>query len=849
MPAAGARPPPEEVEAVLRERLASLPLEQKVRLLTGADFWSLWPEPAIGLRRLVVSDGPAGVRGERWDERDPSANVPSPTALAASWDTARVERLGRLLAGEARRKGVDVLLAPTVNLHRSPYGGRHFECFSEDPLLTARIGVAYVRGLQAGGVAATVKHFVANDSETDRFSVDVRVDERALRERYLAPFEAIVRQAGVWAVMAAYNRVNGTTATEHPMLAEILTDAWGFDGVVMSDWYAAHSTEAAANAGLGLVMPGPGGPWGERLVAAVRDGRVGEEVVDDKVLRLLRLAARVGALEGVDPAVPPVTPWSDDAVAAELRAGAAAGFVLVRNAEVDGAPVLPLERSALGRVAVLGPNAEVARTLGGGSATVFPPYTVSPLQGLRAALGPDGRVDHGRGVRSSDRLPVAPLALLRRPDGGGAGVEVRFLAADGSLRGREHRASAAFTWLSSFGPELPMAEVAAVEVHSRVRPSDSGTYLVGGSGLGQLRLTVADRVVFDAVTELPAGADPVEGLMRPPQASVPVRLQAGRGVPVVLRYEPAAAGAGGFGDAEVALVTFQLNLARETSDEGELDRAVALAAEADVAVVVVGTTEEVESEGFDRDALALPGRQDELVRRVAAANPRTVVVVNAGAPVLLPWADQVPAVLVTWFPGQEFGNALAEVLLGDREPGGRLPTVWPAAEGGHLPSTRPIDGRLVYEESIHLGNCGYDRAQARPAFAFGHGLGYTTWEYLEATAPSRLDPSHDAVVTVRLRNTGTRPGREVVQVYASRPDSAVERPTRWLAGFAAATADPGQEVTVEATVPARSLAHWDRETHAWAVEPGVFRLAVGPSYSDQRLTTEIAVGRLVEFIA
>src|SRR5512132_2361220 len=248
------------VDAVLAGRLGVLSLEQKVRLLTGADFWSLWPEPAVGLRRMVVSDGPAGVRGERWDERDPSANVPSPTALAATWDKARVERIGRLLAAEARRKGVDVLLAPTVNLHRTPYGGRHFECFSEDPLLTARIGVAYVRGLQAGGVAGTVKHYVANDSETDRFTVDARVDERALRERYLAAFEPIVREAGVWAVMAAYNSVNGTTATEHPMLAEVLKGEWGFDGVVMSDWYAARSTEPAANAGLDLVMPGPGGP-------------------------------------------------------------------------------------------------------------------------------------------------------------------------------------------------------------------------------------------------------------------------------------------------------------------------------------------------------------------------------------------------------------------------------------------------------------------------------------------------------------------------------------------------------------------------------------------------------------
>ena len=421
IPAAGARQSIEGGEAILRERLGSLSLEQKVRLLTGADFWSLHPEPAIGLRRMVLSDGPAGVRGELWDERDPSANIPSPTALAASWDEARVERLGRLLAAEARRKGVDVLLAPTVNLHRSPYGGRHFECFSEDPLLTARIGVAYVRGVQAGGVAATVKHFVANDSETERFTLDARVDERALRERYLAPFEPIVGEAGVWAVMAAYNSINGVTATEHPMLAEVLKDEWGFDGVVMSDWYAARSTEPAASAGLDLVMPGPGGPWGERLVAAVRDGRV-PRGGDRRQGAAAAAAGRPGRRPGRGRAAAPAPdPWPEDAVAAELRESAAAGFVLVRNADVDGAPALPLDRSALRRVAVLGPNAEVARTLGGGSATVFPPYTVSVVEGLRAALGTGVRVDHGRGVRSTDRVPVAPMALLRRPDGGGAG--------------------------------------------------------------------------------------------------------------------------------------------------------------------------------------------------------------------------------------------------------------------------------------------------------------------------------------------------------------------------------------------------------------------------------------------
>jgi len=414
-------------EADLRSRVARLSLDQKVRLLTGADFWALYPEPGAGLRRVVTSDGPAGVRGETWDERDSSANVPSPTALAATWDCDRVAAIGRLLAAEARRKGVDVLLAPTVNLHRTPYGGRHFECFSEDPLLTARIGVAYVRGLQGQGVGATVKHFICNDSETERMSVDVRVDERTLRELYLAPFEAIVREAGAWTVMASYNGVNGSTMTESPLLRSILHDEWGYDGLVMSDWTATRAAEPAARAALDLAMPGPVerfGPWGHALLEAVRAGHVDEALIDDKVLRILRLAARVGGLDG---AVPP-TPAPVD-VPRELRAAAAASFVLARNERT----LLPLDGSGLGRVALIGPNAEIARTLGGGSATVYPPYTVSPLDGLRAA-GLD--VAFAPGVLGHLRPATARAPWLLRPDGSGPGADLRFFSPRSAPRRR-----------------------------------------------------------------------------------------------------------------------------------------------------------------------------------------------------------------------------------------------------------------------------------------------------------------------------------------------------------------------------------------------------------------------------
>ncbi|SHN46239.1 beta-glucosidase family protein [Cryptosporangium aurantiacum] len=796
--------------------LGKLSLEQKVRLLTGEDFWSLYPEPAVGLRKVVLSDGPAGVRGTNWDERDRSANIPSPTALAASWDVGLVQRLGRLLAAEARRKNVDVLLAPTVNLHRSPLGGRHFEAYSEDPLLSGEIGAAYVRGVQSGGVAATVKHFVANDSETERMSYDVTVDDRALREVYLAPFERIVAE-GVWAVMAAYNAVAGATMTESPLLRDVLQDEWGFDGVVMSDWFATRSTVAAGNAGLDLAMPGPISPWGDALVAAVRDGSVPESRIDDKVRRLLRLAERVGALDGIAPAVPLIGPAPDAEVAALSREAAARGMVLVKNAGV-----LPLSAPALRKVAVIGPNAVQARTMGGGSASVSPTYTVTPLAGLSAALGEGVEVVAASGCFPSEKLDPVPLEQVTDPVDGTPGLRVRFVDETGAPLAEEHRESGQLTYLGSFaGAEA--SRVSAIEIATRYTALVDGDHLLGAAGVGQFRLTVDGHDVLDQVID-PPGPDLVEAMMNPDQAYAPVRLAAGGSVDVVLRYELPAGNT--FAAAMLRLVA---QPPRRTEDD-ELEHAVALAASADAVVLAVGTNEEVESEGYDRAGLALPGRQDELVRRVLAANPRTVVVVNSGAPVVLPWLDEAPAVLLSWFAGMETGNALADVLLGAEEPGGRLPTTWPAAEDDvPVYSTRPVDGGLTYTESIHVGHRGWLRSGAQPAFWFGHGLGYTTWAYSAAAVGGNA-------VEVTVQNTGSRSGREVVQVYASRPESAVDRPARWLVGFAVVSAAAGSAATVRIPLPARAFEHWSGD--GWEREPGPFTLHVGRSVVDTPLTLE-----------
>jgi beta-glucosidase len=403
------------------------------------------------------------------------------------------------------------------------------------------------------------------------------------------------------------------------------------------------------------------------------------------------------------------------------------------------------------------------------------------------------------------------------------------LSAAGAVVASELRDGAVFRWMNGFGPAAGPEPVARLEISCVIRATAGGSYRLGVSGLGRFRLLVDGAEAFDATLSMREDADIAEFLTTPPQRLVPVELAPGQPVSVLLEHDVNSSPYAGF-------ATFcELNLEPpHGTDDEELDAAVSLAAASDVAVVVVGTTADVESEGRDRTSLALPGRQDELVRRVAAANPRTVAVVNSGAPVLLPWAGQVAAVLLTWFGGQELGNALADVLLGDAEPGGRLPTTWPASEAG-LPTPRPADGVLCYTEGLFIGYRGYDRDGRKPLFPFGHGTGYTTWSYESLTVESGAS---GAAACVRVRNTGARRGREVVQVYASRPgDSAVERPAKWLAGFAAVDAGPGETVEAGIMIPERAFQHWSGT--GWATEPGEFLLSVGPSSAVLPLTAAV----------
>jgi beta-glucosidase len=801
--------------------VAQLTLEQKVRLLTGADSWALHGESLVGLRPMILSDGPAGVRGLRFDPSNPSTSLPCPVALAATWDEQLIEEIATALGHEARSKGVDVLLAPTMNIIRTPLSGRGFECFSEDPLLTSRIAVAYVRGVQHAGVGATAKHYVANDSETERHSYVARISEGVLRELYLPPFEACVGEAGVFLVMAAYNAVNGPTMTANAILLhDVLKSDWGFTGVVVSDWSATTTTVPSALAGLDLVMPGPDGPWGDKLVAAVRGGAVPEAEIDDKVSRIFSLARRLGGFNGSMAA--PVPELVDPGLLSRVTSRS---FVLLTNPR----GLMPLKKANVRSVALIGPNAIEPQTQGGGSVRVLPSVRVQLAESLRRGFRDATTVSVHQGCLTSATVPLPVDGMVRDPVSGKPGVRLEIRNPEGEIVYDSPIPSSVATWWDGLPLEVhvPGSQVAMRAVF---RPDTDGPHVLGAAGAGRMRVTVNGTLLAEATSLFPG--EVVEALGRPPELRVPISLEAGREVDVRLDYRP-----------EKRFVTMRLGIAPQREDEDLIEEAAQAAGDADIAVVVVGSAEGTESEGYDKDTMALPGRQDELVRRVAAANSNTIVVVNSGMPVLMPWAELVAAVIQVWFPGQAFGEALADTLLGVAEPSGRLPVTVPRHEvDSPVLSAHPDGGDLVYREGLLVGYRGYDRTATEPHFAFGHGLGYTDWTYDSlVTGAESIAPGEDLTCAVTVRNTGKRAGHEVVQVYLEAPDDDPRRPLRVLAGFGTVDVEAGAQTEVRLTLPARSFARFDEATREWSWRAGIYTLRAGRSSRDLRLSSEVVL--------
>ena len=812
--------------------VARLSLEQKVRLLTGADSWRLYAEDELGLRPIVMSDGPAGVRGIRFDAARPSSSLPCPVALAATWDEQLVHDVALALGHETRARGVDVLLAPTVNIVRTPLSGRGFECFSEDPVLTARMAVAYVRGVQGAGVAATVKHFVANDSETERRTYDALVAESVLRELYLPPFEACVNEADVALVMAAYNSVNGAFMTANrPLLHDLLKTEWGFGGVVISDWSATYTTVPSAQAGLDLVMPGPHGPWGDQLLAEVKAGSVAEADIDDKVARLIGLARRVGALNGSTDGDPSqhLTSASRELVdPALLREATVRSFVLLTNRR----GLLPMRSGAFEKLALIGPNAVEPQTQGGGSVRVLAVAGRDLAETLGEAL--DTYVSVHQGCVTSATIAVPHDGSLHDPVSGETGVRVEVRTADGAVVSDARFPTSVLTWWDDLpaAVHLPDSEVV---MRAKYRARVDGPHVLGAAGVGMLRVFVDGTQVAEGNTEL--RRDSVQALSLPPELRVPLQLKADRDIDVRVEHQPAARG------PHFGFATLRLGIEPAQEDDKLMADAVVAAAGADAAVVVVGSADGTESEGYDRENMALPGRQDELVRRVAAANPNTVVVINSGMPVLMPWADEVAAIIQVWFPGQAFSEALADVLVGAAEPGGRLPISMPRAEADSpVLTAKPQDGALVYAEGLLVGYRGYDRKEIEPLFCFGHGLGYTDWTYdsLEPAADS-ISAGEDLAVVVGIRNSGRRAGREVVQVYLEEPDDDPVRPLRVLSAFATVDAGPGERAEARMTIPSRLFARFDEGRREWVWKPASYTLRAGRSSRDLRLDAKVVL--------
>jgi beta-glucosidase len=797
-----------EAELEIERLVESMSLDEKCSLTAGANLWYLPPVERLGIGALKVSDGPSGVRGDSLIGRR-SLSLPCGMAIGSTWNPALVQRLGDVLAAEARSKGVHVLLGPTVCIPRTPLAGRTFESFSEDPLLTARLAVAYVQGVQGAGVGCCIKHYACNDQELERMTISAEVSERALREIHLVAFEAAVQEAGVWSVMTAYNKVNGIYCGEQPDLINgVLRDEWGFDGLVMSDWFGTHSTVPAVRAGLDLEMPGPSAWLGPSLAAAVRAGEVDASLVDELMRHVLLLLYRVGVLDGTTSSVEEQE--EDDpgrrAVAHEV---AAEGTVMLVN---DG--LLPLNADEVSSVAVIGPNASQL-AMGGGSSEVTPHRRRSVADALAERL-PGARITYEVGCRIDRGLPAIDLRLLN----GERFLVEYFDSADSDGRAPVAAGVAHTARIMWIGPPQPGLEIGrcAVRIRGMFRPDVSGRWRLGLESAGRSVLRIDGDVVVDN-----SEPDRGEGFYGAGSKLVEAEyeFEAGRSYELAVHLWPRSASSPIMG----------ARIGAATPDRGdEFERAVDTASASAVAVVVVGSNGQWESEGHDRKDLSLPGRQRELVEAVVAANPRTVVVVNAGSPIELPWAERAGAVLVPWYPGEEGADALAEILVGESEPTGRLPITFPVRvadgpTGGGDRRYPGVDGAVHYDEGVFVGYRHFETARVAPRFAFGHGLSYGDIVYSDVV----LSPER---VTVRLVNEGVRRGTEVVQVYVRALDARVARPDRELVGFVKVRLDPGQQETVEVELTAAAYRYWDVDTHGWRSDEGRYELLVGSSSRD-----------------
>ncbi|MCB9850014.1 MAG: glycoside hydrolase family 3 C-terminal domain-containing protein [Phycisphaerales bacterium] len=795
-----------EGEELIDELVSNMTIEEKTSFVYGETTFSLRPVSRLGIPKFHFADGPLGIRTGQ------GTAFPASIAWASSWDVDLIHRAGIAMGEEFRNKGRHVWLGPCMNIVRVPHGGRNFETYGEDPYLNSRMAVATITGAQSQGVVACAKHYACNNQEFERYTIDVQVDERALREIYLPAFRAAVTEAGVLSVMSAYNRINGPHATQHAYLQDtILKNEWGFTGFVVSDWDAVHSTVACANNGLDLEMDlaSPTGSfWGNgKLLAAVQSNQVSVATIDDKVRRILRAMLFTGIMQ---------EPW--DAPDVELvghrsiaREIAGAGMVLLKN---DG-NVLPLDKNATQTIAVIGPNYNVARTGGGGSSEVSPYRRVSPIEGLRAQAGPNVTFVERLGVLTSDAQPPAiDSAYMTPPSGSGNGMLAEYFNntdLQGSPVVSRIDPQIDFEW----GSGSPGAGINADNFSARwtgtLRVPTTGIYTFIAASDDGMRLRVDGQLLIDDWNQ---HATTVNQAVKP--------LVANQAYQVVMEYFDA----GQLANARLAI----FNQGSAVAD------AVAAAQNADTALVFVGLSSAKESEGYDRANYGLDGNQINLIRSVAAVNPKTAVFVVAGSQVITSdWVNDAPAIVQAWYPGQEEGYAIADIVYGDVNPSAKLPMTFTKEWADH-PASGNYPGN-EYTEGIFVGYRHFDKNNIEPMFCFGHGLSYTTFAYSNlAIDASNIASAGTVQVSLNVENTGARGGAEVVQLYVHDVASSVERPVRELKRFKKVFLAPGQTATVQFELDERALAYYDVANSRWYAEPGDFEIQIGSSSRDIRLT-------------
>ena len=811
------------IEAQARALLSKLTLDQKIELIGGVDSMFTHAEPVIDLPQFKMSDASVGVR--TWG---PTTAYAGGVALAATWDTNFARKLGASLGKDARARGVNFLLGPGVNIARSPVNGRNFEYLSEDPYLNSALVVPYIEGVESQGVIATVKHYALNNQEYNRHNVNVEADERTMREIYLPAFEAAVTKGHVDAVMDSYNLINGSHATQNNFLnVKVLKGDWGFKGVLMSDWDATYDGVAAANNGLDLEMPSSRFMNAATLLPAIKAGTVKESTIDDKVLRLLRTELRYGFTDRPQLDLAESTySVADRPVALQ---GALESLTLLKN---EG-NILPLDAAKLKTVAVIGPDAWPAVPGGGGSseATAFAP--VSIVTGIADLLGPNVHVLYARG------LPEMNEVFWRTQWEGGvkaATYPSKDFTGTPETANEGNIASYKQEW---WGPADKTPR--SIRYTAAYKAGKAGKYLIlaAASGSDHYKVMVDGKQLLEQVQ--------VEG-QHPESASVD--LTAGQTIQVVADYLPGFAGN-----------RFGLGILNE-ADMIPAD-VKKFASAADVAVVAVGFSPETESEGLDR-TFTLPWGQDALIEAVAAANPRMIVALTAGGAVdTRRWLDKVPALLHNWYPGQEGGTAVAEVLFGKHNPEGKLPVSFdrnwednpsykyyypiPGAdtklevhEFGH-PTHIDTIPLVKYEDKLMVGYRYWTTTGKHPLYPFGFGLSYTTFSFSKLVVPDSAKSGSTVAVSFNVANTGKAAGAEVAQVYVSDPSATVLRPERELKGFKKVSLNPGEIKNITVELDARAFSYWDEATHGWKIDPGKFVVRVGDSSENTPLQADVTL--------